>query len=44
MDVRTTRDRDEVEQALALREQVFCVEQGVALEADLVEDIERYAR
>jgi predicted GNAT family N-acyltransferase len=34
VDVRTARDRDEVEQALALREQVFCVEQGVALEAD----------
>ena len=34
MDVRTARDREEFEQALALREQVFCVEQGVALEAD----------
>ena len=34
MDVRRARDRDEIEQALALREQVFCVEQGVALEAD----------
>ena len=34
MDVRPARDRDEVHQALALREQVFCVEQGVALAAD----------
>jgi predicted GNAT family N-acyltransferase len=34
VDVRTARDRGELEQALALREQVFCVEQGVALEAD----------
>jgi predicted GNAT family N-acyltransferase len=34
VDVRTARDREEFEQALALREQVFCVEQGVALEAD----------
>ena len=34
MDVRPARDRGEVEQALALREQVFCGEQGVALEAD----------
>ena len=34
MDVRPARDRSEVEQALALREQVFCVEQGVALAAD----------
>jgi predicted GNAT family N-acyltransferase len=32
--VRPARDRGEVEQALALREQVFCVEQGVGLEAD----------
>ena len=34
MDVRPARNRDEIEQALALREQVFCVEQGVALAAD----------
>ena len=34
MDVRRARDSREIEQALALREQVFCVEQGVALEAD----------
>lgn len=34
MEVRAARDHDEVEQALALREQVFCVEQGVALAAD----------
>jgi predicted GNAT family N-acyltransferase len=34
VDVRPARDRDEVDQALALREQVFCVEQGVALAAD----------
>ena len=34
MDVRPARDRDEIDQALALREQVFCVEQGVPLEAD----------
>ena len=34
MEVRPARDRDEVDQALALREQVFCVEQGVALAAD----------
>lgn len=34
MDVRPARDRDEIEQALALREQVFCVEQGVPLAAD----------
>lgn len=34
MDVRPARDRGEVDQALALREQVFCVEQGVALAAD----------
>ncbi len=34
MDVRAARDRDEVDQALALREQVFCVEQGVELAAD----------
>ena len=34
MDVRPARNRDEVDQALALREQVFCVEQGVALGAD----------
>ena len=34
MDVRPARDRGEVEQALALREQVFCVEQGVELAAD----------
>ena len=35
MEVRPARDRGEVDQALALREQVFCVEQGVALAADL---------
>ena len=34
MEVRPARDRGEVDQALALREQVFCVEQGVALAAD----------
>ena len=34
MDVRQARDSDEVERALALREQVFCVEQGVELAAD----------
>ena len=34
MEVRAARDHAEVEQALALREQVFCVEQGVALAAD----------
>jgi predicted GNAT family N-acyltransferase len=34
VEVRPARDRSEVEQALALREQVFCVEQGVALAAD----------
>lgn len=34
MDVRPARDRGEIEQALALREQVFCVEQGVPLAAD----------
>ena len=34
MDVRPARDRSEVDQALALREQVFCVEQGVELAAD----------
>ena len=34
MEVRPARDRSELDQALALREQVFCVEQGVALEAD----------
>ena len=34
MDVRPARDSDEVEAALALREQVFCVEQGVELGAD----------
>jgi predicted GNAT family N-acyltransferase len=34
VDVRPARDRDEVNKALALREQVFCVEQGVALAAD----------
>ncbi len=34
MEVRAARDRGEVEQALALREQVFCVEQGVELAAD----------
>jgi predicted GNAT family N-acyltransferase len=34
VEVRPARDPSEVEQALALREQVFCVEQGVALEAD----------
>ncbi len=34
MDVRPARDRDEIDQALALREQVFCVEQGVPLAAD----------
>ena len=34
MEVRPARDRSEADQALALREQVFCVEQGVTLEAD----------
>ena len=34
MEVRQARDRDEIDQALALREQVFCVEQGVPLAAD----------
>jgi predicted GNAT family N-acyltransferase len=34
VEVRPARDRSEVDQALALRERVFCVEQGVALEAD----------
>ena len=34
MDVRPARDRGEVDQALALREQVFCSEQGVPLAAD----------
>jgi predicted GNAT family N-acyltransferase len=34
VDVRPARDRDEIDQALALREQVFCVEQGVPLGAD----------
>jgi predicted GNAT family N-acyltransferase len=34
MDVRPARDQAEVDQALALREQVFCVEQGVELAAD----------
>jgi predicted GNAT family N-acyltransferase len=34
VDVRLARDRREVDQALALREQVFCVEQGVELAAD----------
>ena len=34
MEVRQANSRDEVEQALALREQVFCVEQGVTLAAD----------
>ena len=34
MEVRKARDRGEVEQAFALREQVFCVEQGVPLAAD----------
>ena len=34
MEARPARDRGEVDQALALREQVFCVEQGVALAAD----------
>ena len=34
MEVRPARDPSEVDQALALREQVFCVEQGVALAAD----------
>ena len=34
MEVRPARDRGEVNQALALREQVFCVEQGVPLAAD----------
>ena len=34
MEVRPARDRAEIDQALALREQVFCVEQGVAPAAD----------
>ena len=34
MEVRQARDESEVDQALALREQVFCVEQGVELAAD----------
>lgn len=34
MEVRAARDRGEVDQALALREHVFCVEQGVPLAAD----------
>jgi predicted GNAT family N-acyltransferase len=34
VDVRPARDRGELEQALAVREQVFCVEQGVDLAAD----------
>jgi len=34
VEVRPTRDRDEIDQALTLREQVFCVEQGVPLAAD----------
>jgi predicted GNAT family N-acyltransferase len=34
VDVRPARDQAEVDQALALREQVFCVEQGVELAAD----------
>ncbi len=34
MEVRRARDRSEVDQALALREHVFCAEQGVELEAD----------
>lgn len=34
MEARPARDRGEVDQALALREQVFCGEQGVELEAD----------
>ena len=34
MDVRPARDRSEVDEALALREQVFSVEQGVDLAAD----------
>jgi len=34
VEVRRARDRGELERALALREQVFCVEQGVELAAD----------
>jgi predicted GNAT family N-acyltransferase len=34
VEVRPARDRYEIDQALALREQVFCVEQGVPLAAD----------
>jgi predicted GNAT family N-acyltransferase len=34
VDVRPARDQIEVDQALALREQVFCGEQGVELGAD----------
>ena len=34
MEVRPARDRSGVDQALALRERVFCGEQGVPLEAD----------
>jgi len=32
--VRAPRDEDELEEALALRYEVFCVEQGVAVNAD----------
>jgi predicted GNAT family N-acyltransferase len=34
MDARPTRDQSEVDQALALRERVFCGEQGVSLAAE----------
>ncbi len=34
MEVRRARDSGELDQALALREQVFCLEQGVDLAAD----------
>ena len=34
MDVRPAHDRSEIEAALALREEVFCGEQGVTLAAD----------
>jgi predicted GNAT family N-acyltransferase len=34
VEARQARDRSEVDQALALRERVFCGEQGVELEAD----------
>ena len=34
MEIREARSEDEVAAALALREQVFCVEQGVSFEAD----------